>query len=80
MNRERRTHDEKVADEADVVAPLPQGPVDADWPEQERKSPGYRKPDDPDAVHDESPLESLGEAVSDPLREGASTQRKEHQR
>ena len=59
------------------------GPIDADWPDRERAAQGHPPPDDgdidaspygygdPDEVRDEGVLESLGKAVSSPVRDEA---------
>ena len=64
--------EEDIAREAAVVAPIPRRPTDADWPEESADSLDEKDVyGDPDSVKDESPLESLGEAVSEPLRKAA---------
>ncbi|MBS0445174.1 MAG: hypothetical protein JSR59_04400 [Proteobacteria bacterium] len=66
---------------ATPVPPLPPaGPIDADWARRERAAKGIAPDDgdedddvygDPAKVEDEGPLESLGKAVSAPVRDAA---------
>jgi hypothetical protein len=58
-----------------------EGPTDGDWPQREAAAKGHPPPDegdndaspygygDPDEVRDEGVLESLGKAVTSPVRE-----------
>jgi hypothetical protein len=75
------TEDELVSRGTEQNIDRVEGPVDADWPQREAAAKGHPPPDegdndaspygygDPDEVRDEGVLESLGKAVTSPVRD-----------
>ena len=73
--------DDALTREGDVEHADTAAPIDADWPDREQAAKGHPPPDegdndaspygygDPDEVRDEGVLESLGKAVSSPVRD-----------